>query len=54
MEVYHCETDSKRMLTPKDTAKAAYPTKQVTTWEISQLLCSAGTNGWISLGFSEA
>jgi hypothetical protein len=38
----------KRTLIPKETAKAAYPKKQVMTWMASQLLCSAGINGFIS------
>ena len=28
---------------------AAYPKKQVKTWTVSQLLCKAGTRGWILL-----
>src|SRR5512136_572050 len=34
---------------PKAMAKAAYPIKQVITWLVSQLLCSAGMSGWIRL-----
>ncbi len=41
----------RRYIIPKAaaTAKAAYPTKQVTTWAISQLDWSAGTRGLMVL-----
>jgi len=42
-------------LTPKATAKAPYPMKQVTTWAISQLLLRAGMSGWMrSLMFGDS